>query len=102
MSNYILAYYDGGKAPANPEVGAEGMAKFQKWLADLGDAVVNPGTPLGKAKTVSSSGVSDSESSYLTGFSIVKADSLDAALKMTKDCPFLEMGTIDVAEAMEM
>ena len=37
-----------------------------------------------------------------TGFSIVKADSMDAALAMAKGCRFLAIGTIEVAEVMEM
>ncbi len=80
------------------------MAKWKAWVGGLGDAVVNPGTPLGKPKIVSSSGVSDDGGSNpLTGFSIVKADSMDAALEMAKECPFLEVGgTIEVAEVMEM
>ncbi len=38
----------------------------------------------------------------MMGFSVVKADSMDAALEMAKGCPFLEMGTVEVAEMMEM
>jgi hypothetical protein len=38
----------------------------------------------------------------LIGFSIVKVDSMDAALEMAKVCPYLEIGTIEVAEMMEM
>ncbi len=69
----------------------------------LCDAVVNPGTPLGMSKNVSSSCVSDDGGSNpLLGFSIVKADSMDAALEMAKGCPHLEIGTIEVAEAKEM
>ena len=69
----------------------------------LGDALVNPGVPLGWAKVVSLSGVSDNESSpALTGFSIVKADMLEAAIAMAKACPHLAHGTINVAEAMDM
>ena len=103
MPNYVLAYH-GGKTPESPEEGAKQMAKWKAWLGGLGDAVVNPGTPLGKPKTVSSSGVSDDGGSDpLLGFSIVKADSMDAALEMAKECPFLETGgTIEVAEVMEM
>ncbi len=68
MSDYIIAYH-GGREPESPEKGAEGMAKWQAWVGDLGDAVVNPGTPLGKSKTVSSSGVSDDGGSNpLSGF----------------------------------
>ena len=39
----------------------------------------------------------------MSGFSIVKADSMDAALEMAKECPLLEIGgTLEVAEVMEM
>ncbi len=102
MSNYVFAYH-GGKKPESPEEGAKHMAKWKAWIGGLGDAVVNPGTPLGKSKTVSSGGVSDTDgSNSLTGFSIVKADSVDAAVEMAKTCPFLEMGTIEVAEVRKM
>ncbi len=103
MSDYAFAYH-GGKTPESPEEGAKQMAKWRAWVGGLGDAVVNPGTPLGKPKTVSSGGVSDDGgSNRLVGFSIVKADSMDAALEMAKACPTLEIGgTIEVAEVMEM
>ncbi len=80
------------------------MAKWKAWVGGLGDAVVNPGTPLGKSRIVSSDGVSDDGGSNpLSGFSIVKADSMDAALEIAKGCPFLGIGgTIEVAEVMEM
>ncbi len=103
MSNYVFAYH-GGKKPESPEEGAKHMAKWKAWIGGLGDAVVNPGTPLGKSKTVSSGGVSDDGGpNPLLGFSIVKADSMDAALEMAKGCPLLELGgTLEVAEVMEM
>ena len=102
MSNYIFAYH-GGKKPESPEAGAKLMAKWQAWVGGMGDAMVNPGTPLGKSKTVSSDGVSDGGGSNpLMGFSIVKADSMDAAIAIASGCPHLEIGTIEVAEAMEM
>jgi len=102
MNNYAFMYYGEPKFESSEE-GAEGMNKFMAWVGGLGDAVVNPGTPLGKTRTVSSGGVSDGGGSgRLTGFSIVKADSMDAALEMAKGCPFLEHGTVDVAEVMEM
>ena len=103
MSDFVFAYH-GGKTPESPEEGAKQMAKWNAWVGGLGDAVVNPGTPLGKPKTVSSGGVSDDGGSNpLLGFSIVKADSMGAALEMAKACPTLEIGgTIEVAEVMEM
>ena len=58
MSNYIFAYH-GGNKPGSPEEGAKQMAKWHTWVEGLGDAMVNPGTPLGMSKTVSSNGVAD-------------------------------------------
>lgn len=102
MTQFIIAYH-GGSKPETQEQGAEQMAKWRTWLGDLGDAVVNPGTPLGKSHTVTQEGVSDgSGPDALTGFSIVEAETLEAALEMAKACPFLEMGTLEVAEVMKM
>ena len=102
MSNYVFAYH-GGKKPESAEEGAKLMEKWKAWVGGLGDAVVNPGSPLGMSKTVSSGGVTDDGGSNpLLGFSIVKADSMDAALEMAKGCPHLEIGTIEVAEVKQM
>ena len=102
MPDYILAYH-GGKKPESAEEGAEHMARWKAWIGGLGDAVVNPGTPLGMSRIVSSDGVSDDGGpNPLVGYSIVTADGMDAALEMAKACPFLEMGTIEVAEVKEM
>ena len=103
MNNYVFAYHHGGNEFRSPEEAAKGMEKWKAWVEGLGAAMINPGTPLGKSKTVSSAGVSDDGGSNpLIGYSVVEANSLDAALEMAKTCPFLEIGTIEVAEVMEM
>lgn len=102
MAKYII-FYIGGKPPESPEEGARQMEKWKAWIDGLGDAVVNPGTPLGKSKTITPDGVSDGDGSNpLTGYSIVKADSMDAAIEIAQRDPFLEMGTLEVAEIKEM
>ena len=102
MPNYIIAHH-GGKKPESPEEGGKQMEKWQAWVDGLGDAAVNPGTPLGKSRIVSSDSVSDDGGqNSLTGYSIAKADTMDTALEMAKACPFLDIGTIEVAEVMEM
>ena len=58
MPNYIIAY-QGGSKPESPEEGAKHMAKWKAWVDALGDAAVNPGTPLGKTRIVSTAGVSE-------------------------------------------
>ena len=58
--------------------------------------------PLGRAKIVSADGVSDEGGAKLTGFSILEADSLEAAVEMTKACPHLAIGQVEVVEMKEM
>lgn len=101
MKCYVLAYYGEPKFGNAGEASAQ-KAKWETWVAGLGGAVVDPGTPLGKAKTVSAGGVSDGGAGRLLGFSIVKAAGMEAALEIAKTCPYLEQGTIDVAEIMRM
>lgn len=36
------------------------------------------------------------------GFSIVEAESMEAAVVMAQGCPHLDIGTIEIAEAMDM
>jgi hypothetical protein len=99
MPNFVFAYH-GSKRPANP---AQHMARWKAWVAGLGDALVNPGVPVGKSKTVSANGVSDGGGpSPLAGFSIVQAENMDAAIALARGCPHLDIGTIAVAEAMQM
>ena len=101
MSNYVFAYH-GGKSPENPEEIAKYKAQWKTWVCGLGRIIVNPGAPLEKSRTISARGVSENGGSNpLSGFSIVKADSMDAAIEIAKRCPHLEHGTIEVAEVKE-
>jgi hypothetical protein len=102
MFNYVFIYYGEPKFKSQEE-GATYMKKWRGWSGSLGKALVNPGVPLKRGKTVSFGGVADNNSSNrVTGYSVVQAESMDAAIEMAKGCPHLEHGTVDVAEAMEM
>lgn len=104
MANFFFGYH-GGKKPETPEEGAEMMAKWKSWIEDLGNAMVNPGNPVGKSWTVGADGAKEGwDSSPLMGFSIIQADDLEGAVAIARSCPFVEMetATIEVAEMMEM
>ena len=103
MSDYIIAYH-GGEPPGSPEEAAAHMSKWKAWVAGLGDAVVNPGTPLKNTRIVSATGVSEGGGpDVMTGFSVISAESLDAALEMAGSCPVLDVGgTLEVAEMMSL
>ena len=104
MANFIYAYSGGNPPPADEAERNAQMAKWGQWFEELGSAVVDGGAPTGTAKTVGTGGsVSDGGSRGLTGYSIVSADSLDAAVQLARGCPVLETGgAVDVYEAIAL
>ena len=69
MPNYIIAYHGELKKPESREEANTQKAKWERWVSGLGDAVVNPGSPMGMCKIVSSTGVSDDDgSNTMSGF----------------------------------
>ncbi len=103
MGQYVIVYL-GGDQPSNPEEGKQHMAKYMEWIDSLGGAAVSPMNPLKASKTVKSDGsVVDGSSVAMSGYTIIEAESMDAALKITKACPFLDVGgTLEVSELMQM
>jgi hypothetical protein len=103
MPQYIMTYL-GGDKPSSPEEGKQHFAKYKEWLSSLGDSAVSPANPLKGTNTVNSDGVVNTGSTTsMSGFTIVEADSMEAALVMAKACPFLEIGgTLEVSELMQM
>ncbi|HTJ58395.1 MAG TPA: YciI family protein [Devosiaceae bacterium] len=100
MTKYLFAYH-GGATPETPEEGQKVMAAWVKWMGGLGAALVDGGNPIGSAKTVAKDGtVSEGGGANLvTGYSIVEAPSLDAAVKMAQSCPILASGgSVEVGE----
>ncbi|MGD1119762.1 MAG: YciI family protein [Dehalococcoidales bacterium] len=102
MAKYLLTYY-GGKMETDPKKAEQSMAKWMKWFKDLGKAVVDSGNPTQAGKIVSSSGTKSVGPKSVTGYSIIQADSLDAALAMAKSCPQIAAGgEIEVDTIMPM
>jgi len=103
MTQFVFVYL-GGNQPSNPEEASEHFSKYMNWLSSLGNAVVSPTIPLKDTHTVSSDGsVRIGGSSAMSGFSIIKANTMDEAIAMAQDCPFLEIGgSLEVSELMQM
>jgi hypothetical protein len=70
----------------------------------LGDAAVSPANPLKNTSTVNPDGsVTSGGTTTMSGYTIVEADSMEAALEMAKACPFLDIGgSLEVSELMQM
>lgn len=104
MGRYILVY-TGGSEPGSEEEYAAVMDAWNKWYGALGEAVDDGGNPFGPGKRISSDGgMSDvPQGSEGTGFTVLKAESLDAAVELAKGCPILDgNGTVTVYEGIEM
>lgn len=103
MAQFVFVYL-GGNPPSSNEEAKQHFDKYTAWVSSLGDAVVTPTIPLKDTHTVSADGtIREGGSSAMSGFSIVKADSIGAALSMAQACPFLEIGgSLEVSELMQM
>ena len=103
MPAYMISYL-GGNQPATPEEGKQHFAKYKAWLASLGEAAVSPANPLKGTATVNSDGsVSPGCTSGMSGFTVVEADSIEAAIEMAKGCPFLDIGgSLEVSELLQI
>jgi hypothetical protein len=103
MKQFVLVYL-GGNHPSNPQEASNHFDKYMAWLASLGDSVVIPTIPLKDTNTVSPDGtIREGGSSAMSGFSIIKADSIEVALSIAQECPFLEIGgSLEVSEMMQM
>ena len=104
MAKYLLVYH-GGSMPEGEEAQAKVMAAWGTWFQTLGSALADGGNPVSQTKTIGSGGaVSDGGGANpATGYSLIEADSLDAAVNLAKGCPVLGGGaSIEVAETFNV
>ena len=100
MPKFLVTYHGAG-APA-PEEAQQAMAAFMAWASSAGEALVDPGAPLGPAKTVSAGSVFDGAADgRVNGYSILQAPDLDSAVDLVKSHPFVGRGgSLQVSAAM--
>lgn len=104
MTKYVLLYTGGGMPEGEAEQ-AKVMQAWHSWMGSLGGALSDGGNPFSNVKTIASNGsVSDTPIGVRqTGYSVITADSLDAAVKLAKGCPHLANGgQVSVYETLEM
>jgi hypothetical protein len=105
MADFVLLY-TGGSMPETEEEQARVMKAWEDWYGQIGGALKDGGNPFTPAaKSVASDGaVSDGAPGPLhTGYTIVTADSLDAATALAKGSPVLQGGgSVTVYETFEV
>jgi hypothetical protein len=98
MPKFVFAYQGGG-VPETEEAQQAVMAAWGAWYGELGSAIVDGGAPFGASAAVGGGAAT----SGLSGYSVVEADDLDAALKMGQGCPVLnDGGRVEVYEALDV
>jgi hypothetical protein len=104
MPTYLVTYHGGDGMPASPEALEKVVAAFSAWVASAGDAIVDPGAPLAASKTVSASEVKDGYAEGPAGgYTVLEADSIDAAVELVKSHPFVTRGgSLEVSEAVKV
>ena len=101
MAKFLITYQGGGEMPSDPQARQMMMEAFGAWVASVGDKMVDPGAPLGPAKVVSGSGVDDAKPGDIGGYTLLSADSLDDAVDLVRNHPFITRGgALRVSEAV--
>lgn len=71
-------------ATATPEQARAGVRLWTDWFDKLGPALVDPGRPLGNARTVTRDAITAAPTEVI-GMTILQADTMDDALRMVRD-----------------
>jgi hypothetical protein len=97
VKKYMVLYMASGAAFAKmmkestPKQQEKGMQAWLKWMNKHKKSLVDGGAPLGKTKRVDAKGAANAKNE-IGGYSIVQAQSHDAAAKMFgKDHPHLQI-----------
>ncbi len=103
MSKYVLLF-NGGTMPTSEAEIKRVNQEWNDWYKKIDKAVVDQGNPFSPmAKNISIDGrISDAPTgSMVTGYTIIQAMSLDAAVQLAKSCPALRHGIgVSVYETM--
>ncbi len=78
----------------------DGMTAWTNWVEKNKVSIIDNGGPLGKTKQIDASGISDIKN-LMTGFTLVEAESHEAAAKLFVDHPHFLIFPGDAIEIME-
>jgi hypothetical protein len=95
MPKYVFTY----RSPFDAiESDPNSVAPWIAWFGEIKDSVVDLGQPVSQARRVGSA-----TAETLTGYSVISADDLDAALALAETCPAIDRGFgVEVGELIEM
>ena len=103
MAQFVISYF-GGEHPESDDQKQAHFAKYQAWLAELGEVVVTPMVPFKSTRVISPNGsITQGSQVALMGHTVIQAESMEQAIELTKSCPFLDInGTLEVSEVANL
>jgi hypothetical protein len=113
MNKYLVLYRSAGALTgpsvaemfrnSTPQQMAAGMAAWRAWQEKAGSAVVDLGAPLDISTTLAA-GVATAGKTSITGYTFLKAESLNSAIKLMEDHPHFHMpgSSAQVLECIKM
>lgn len=103
MPNYLLAYH-GGSTPDGEDAEEAMIVAWNNWLDLTGEAMLDLGSPVNATMTINPDGsVTKAPPSPVSGYSIIEADDMDAAIIIAQGCPVLADGaSIEVSQLEDM
>jgi hypothetical protein len=98
MSNFMFVFR-GGEPPTSPEVMQTQMQQWMTWIQRLreqgkylaGDPLQSGGKVLTSRKIITDGPFAEGKE-IVAGYFLVRAETLDEAAEMAKDCPIFERG----------
>lgn len=100
LARFLITYHGPGM-PSDPATMEQAKAAFGKWVSEAGDAVVDPGAPVRMVTQVAAS--TATEPAEIGGYSIIEAESQDAAVGVLHSHPYVARGgTLQVNEIFEV
>ncbi len=79
---------------------AEGVKAWHEWVERHMDSIVDVGSPLGRTKSASCNGIADVRNN-MTGYTVVRAESQEAAAKLFENHPHFTIFPGEAIEIME-
>lgn len=105
MASYLLLF-SGGGMPQGEAQTKKVMAAWESWMGKHHDAITDPGNPFTpNSKTLTKDGkvTSGPVGEPASGYTVIKADSMDDAIEIAKGCPvFLGGAKISVYETFDV
>ncbi len=105
MAQFLLLYTGGSGMAQDPAEQERIMAEWGAWYGKMGESIVDGGTPFGASKNLTGNGVGEGPlgDTPATGYTVISADSLDAAAVASEDHPHISHGgQVQVFECIEM